>query len=159
MPNWIEGTLKLRGKTEGLKKFFTEYLETPAYHLGILPAPEIDEFIKFDFDDYGQEYEVTIKDEPHIKGSRRAFLGEDDFIDWGGAQATIALTIKQAWNFDVEPFVAISKECGLDVRLYGFECGMEYCQEIEIIGGEVIFDNTIKYDDWYWECPMPRLGG
>jgi hypothetical protein len=36
---------------------------------------------------------------------------------------------------------------------------MEFCQEVEIIGGEVIFDNTIKYDDWKWECPMPNLGG
>lgn len=28
-----------------------------------------------------------------------------------------------------------------------------------IIGGEVIFNNTIEYDDWKWECPMPNLGG
>lgn len=156
MPNWIEGTLKLRGKTEGLKKFFTEYLD-PSQILGEVRT--IDEFIKLDFDDETQEYVVAIKDEPHIRNSRRAFLGEDDFVCWVGDWDTIALEVKQAWNFDVEPFVAISKECGLDVRLYGFERGMEFCQEIEIIGGEVIFDNTIQYDDWYWECPMPRLGG
>lgn len=156
MPNWIEGTLKLRGPSEGLKKFFTEYLD-PSQFLGEVRT--IDEFIKFDFDDERQEYDVTIKNEPHIKGSRRAFLGEDDYVYWEGAQATIALTIKQAWVFDVEPFKAISKECGLDVRLFGFECGQQFCQEVEIIGGEVIFDNTIEYDDWKWECPMPNLGG
>lgn len=155
MPNWIEGTLKLRGKTEGLKKFFIEYLD-PSTNFGEVRT--IDEFIKCDFNDEWQEYDVTIKNEPHIKDSRRAFL-EDDSVYWEGSQATIALMIKQAWNFDVEPFVAISKECGLDVRLYGFECGVEFCQEIEIIDGEVTFNNTIEYDDWCWECPMPRLGG
>lgn len=156
MTKWIEGTLKLRGQSEGLKKFFTEYLD-PSSYFGEIRT--IDDFIKFDFDDEEQEYDVTIIGEPHIKGSRRAFLGEDDYVYWDGAQATIALTIKQAWVFDVEPFEAISKECGLDVRLFGFECVQQFCQEVEIIGGEVIFDNTIEYDDWYWECPMPNLGG
>ena len=156
MPNWIEGTLKLRGKTEGLKKFFTEYLD-PSQILGEVRT--IDEFIELDFDDEMQEYAVSIKDEPHIRNSRRAFLGEDRYVSWLGDWDTIALKIKQAWNFDVEPFVAISKECGLDVRLFGFECGMQFCQSIEIIGGEVICDKTIKYDDWIWDCPMPLLGG
>jgi hypothetical protein len=155
MANWIEGTLKLRGKTEGLKKFFTEYLD-PSQNLGEVRT--IDEFIKLDFDDVNQCYNVDIKDLPHIKGSRRAFL-EKDLNGWLGDWDTIALKVKQAWNFDVEPFVAISKECGLDVRLFGFECGIQFCQEIEIIGGEVICDKTIKYDDWIWDCPMPLLGG
>ena len=156
MPNWIEGTLKLRGKTEGLKKFFTEYLD-PSSYFGEIRT--IDEFIELDFDDDRKSYSVDIKDEPHIRNSCRAFLGEEDYVYWTGERDTIVLKVKQAWAFDVEPFKAISKECGLDVRLFGFECGMQFCQEIEIIDGEVIFDNTIKYDDWYWECPMPNLGG
>ena len=156
MPNWIEGTLKLRGSTENLKRFFTDFLGSPSY--GIKPEKQIEELVETNFESTERWHEVDIKDLTYIKGTIRAFLDPCE-VYWEGEQGTIALSVRQAWTFVPEEFAAISKECELDVRLFGFECGMEFCQEVEIIGGEVIFDNTIQYDDWYWECPMPRLGG
>ena len=158
MPNWIEGTIKLRGQSENLKRFFKEGL-APSSYLGRTKPYE--DFVKCDFD---RAYcEVTIKNEPHIVGTRRAFV-QDTYVYWDNSYETIVMPIKQAWAFitndyDEKAWLDISKKYDLDIRLYGFECGMEFCQEIEIIGGEVTIDNDIKYDDWYWECPMPHLGG
>lgn len=36
---------------------------------------------------------------------------------------------------------------------------MEFAQEVEILRGELVKDEEIKYDDWEWECPMAYLGG
>lgn len=156
MPNWIEGTLKLRGKSENLKRFFNEYVR-PSGWLTDNEGREVIEFIQTNFD--GNYCEASIMHEPYIKGTTRAFLGEDDYVYWDEAYATIALDIKQAWCFKREEFAKISEECGIDIRLYGFERGMEFCQDVEIIDGEVVKDNVIEYDDWDWECPCPKKGG
>jgi len=153
MPNWIEGTLKLRGKSEDLKRFFTEGLEPSTFCGEVEP---FDTFVKFNFsDDYCC---VDFYKQPHIKGTRRAFI-TGDCVEWHKGYDTTAVEVKQAWNFEPEQFAEISKKYNLDIRLYGFEMGMEFCQEIEIIGGEVTRNNVIEYEDWIWECPMPNLGG
>lgn len=153
MPNWIEGSLKLRGKNEGLKKFFTEFVEPSTFCGKEIP----DSYAKINEEEGWCE--VDIRNEPCIKGVHRAFLGGNDYACWEDTYNIIVLDVKQAWDFSAEEFAVISKECGLDIRLYGFECGMEFCREIEIIKGEITINNTIEYDDWTWECPMPNLGG
>lgn len=47
----------------------------------------------------------------------------------------------------------------MDIRLYGFERGMEFNQEVIIENGEIVKDEEIKFDDYDWECVMPHLGG
>ena len=158
MPNWIEGTIKLRGQSEDLKRFFKEGLE-PSSYFGKVNS--IENSVKCDFD--GEWCEVEIENEPHIVGTRRAFI-KDVCVFWEESYATIAMPIKQAWAFfgsewDKDNWVNISNKFNLDIRLYGFERGMEFCEEVEIIKGEVTIDDEIKYDDWVWECPMPYLGG
>ena len=155
MPNWIEGTLKLRGKSENLKRFFTEFVEASTFCDRERPGS----CVETNFDEKKYWCQVDIHNEPHIKGTHRAFLGEDDCAYWENTYNTIVLYVKQAWDFVAEEFAIISKECGIDIRLYGFECGLEFCREIEIINGEITINNTIKYADWNWECPMPNLGG
>ena len=159
MPNWIEGTIKLRGKSEDLRRFFIEGLDQSVwFEKDVRPMTD---FVRCDFSDGWSD--VSITNEPHIRGTRRAFLG-DTIVYWEKDYETIAMPIKQAWAFfgnenDIAVWTNISKKFNLDIRLYGFECGMEFCEEIEIIKGEVTINNEIKYDDWVWECPMPILGG
>jgi hypothetical protein len=53
----------------------------------------------------------------------------------------------------------MSKAYGIDFRFYGFECGVEFNQEVIIENGELKADDEIRYDDYFWECPCPDLGG
>lgn len=78
---------------------------------------------------------------------------------YSNAYDTVAVEVKQAWSFDTDQWVAISKKYDLDIRLFGFECGMQFMQSIEIINGELTIDECIECDDYVWECPMPLLGG
>lgn len=166
MPNWIEGSLKLRGNSEDLKRFFKEGVDCPAEAGCIFgdhksEIKSISDYIECNF--YDGYNIVIIKNEPHIKNTRRAFI-QDCLVEWGDAYATVCMSIKQAWAFicaeyDRKNWEEISAQYHLDIRMYGFECGMEFCEEVEIIKGKLVKDNVIKYDDWAWECPMPMLGG
>ena len=159
MPNWIEGTIKLRGNSEDLKRFFAEGIE-PARDVYGRDQKTIADSIECNFGEYN---EVIIKDELHIKGTRRAFI-QNCCVVWDRAYAIVYMPIRQAWAFcgdenDRNRWVEISRQFKLDIRLYGFECGMEFCQEVEIIDGEIAMSNEITYDNWAWECPMPSMGG
>ena len=160
MPNWIEGTLKLRGKSDDIKRFFDNAIQTPS-----TCNPDRQKRECFISCDCGQESgewnSVSIKEDAWIEDTRRAFVNDDCYIDWENVNddVTVCIPIRQAWDFVAENWKDISKKYNLDVRLYGFECGMEFCQEVEVIDGEITINNEIKYDDWDWECPMPRMGG
>lgn len=153
MPNWIEGTLKLRGASENLKRFFSEGLESSSWFGEETP---LGDFVECDFD--GEYCEVNLKNEPHVCNTRRAFI-TGSYVGWEKAYDTVAVEVKQAWSFDTDQWIAISKKYDLDIRLFGFECGMQFMQSIEIIKGELTIDECIECDDYVWECPMPLLGG
>ena len=72
---------------------------------------------------------------------------------------TYYLPIKQAWGFEPDDFIYISKTYNLDLRITGFERGMGFDQEIEVINGEITLDKSTDYNDYWWECPCPTLGG
>lgn len=57
-----------------------------------------------------------------------------------------------AWRIEVEPLVQLSKEYNLDFKIYASERGMQFEQDIEIVKGEVIKNNVIKFDDYELEC-------
>ncbi len=46
-----------------------------------------------------------------------------------------------------------------DIKIFTFECGMEFTQEIEISKGEIIKNACYEYDDYQWEVPFSNLGG
>lgn len=155
MPNWIEGTLKLRGNSEDLKRFFDNAIQPCASCNPKMQKRE--DFIKCDYE--GGDCVVSLKRDAWVSGTRRAFVAEGCDVYWNKSYDTVCIPIRQAWAFVPENWEEISKKYNIDVRLYGFECGMEFCQEVEIVAGKLTMDNEIKYDDWDWECPMPRMGG
>lgn len=167
MPNWCEGVLKVRGQKENIKKFMLEVLKPIQNELGMiiaetrgLPMPEsIKVEIVYDDDD-----EFTIKSSSgfYIEGTRRNFTESNrlEFYHNNKDEAILVIdNFKAAWGIDSEPYAAISKEYDIDVKIYGFERGMEFNQEIEIIKGEVITDREISFTDYTWDCIFPNIGG
>lgn len=154
MPNWTEGTMKVRGSPQSLMKFIETAIEA-----------NVEKHI------YGKDVEYTVPDWAYIKGSRRAFTGDmscKKSVCYISAEkdnsAIITIPIRQAWSFTPyegaeERWINLAKEYNVDIRLQGFECGMEFYQDLEITGGEITKDKVIQYECWDWDCPMPRLGG
>ena len=58
-----------------------------------------------------------------------------------------------------EPYEEMSKKYSLDFRFYGYECGMEFNQEIEVVNGKTTINRKITFENYYWECPDPEMGG
>ena len=74
----------------------------------------------------------------------------------GGRHLTIEDRRKlEKYYLDIE----MSKKYNLDFRVYGYEMGMEFNKEIEIVEGEIATYRLIQFKDYKWECPDPKLGG
>lgn len=66
---------------------------------------------------------------------------------------------EQAKNFEAKELAKISSKYGVDFHIFATESGMEFCQEIEVINGEITIDREVPYGDFMWEAPDPRIGG
>lgn len=64
----------------------------------------------------------------------------------------------QAWNFDKQFFFELSRKYGVDIRLQGYEQGVQFGQDLAFENGECTIDECIEYDDWVWGCPFPYTG-
>jgi hypothetical protein len=155
MPNWSEGNLKVRGSKENIKKFLTEGIE-PVSFFGVAgQQSEIEE----------DEYEFTVKSPArgfYVKGTRRHFIESTICFEYWEEQDEYVLIIenfKAAWGVYADQLAEISKEYNIDFKIYAFEKGMEFNQDIEIHKGEIIKDDEIQFNDYYWECINPTLGG
>lgn len=169
MPNWCEGKLKVRGKKENIMKWLSECVAVwnpdvekgkPLYEALIFKKDV--NGISIAYDAELDELHIAVKQDAYIEGTRRNFVKkyENDF-SFGAKDGKdiIVLPVKAAWALESEPYEELSKKYGLDFRFYGYECGMEFNQEIEVVDGETTIDQEIQYDDYYWECPDPMLGG
>ena len=160
MPNWIEGTMKLRGKREDIKRFLDNELDASSY-CGEKRA--VEEQVQCNSDDEYMEY--TFKDEPYIKGTRRAFV-TDDYLYMNEDEGVVCIRIKQAWSFSAAPDdreLALWKDnahkYNIDIKLYGVESGMQFCQEVIALRNcDRVINNVIEYEDWYWVYPFPYMG-
>lgn len=172
MPNWIEGTFRCRGSKENVKKFIMEGLQPISTLLG---EEKIKRKIELDDDDYIEiSFELDNKDEnskkkhpeelyiPHTK--RNFILLEYGCISAHKCQKSndfiFATNYKGAWAIDKEEIVSVAEEYQIDIRVNGYECGMEFEQLVEVNRRGVIrCESFIQYEDYTWECPMPLLGG
>ena len=164
MPNWAEGILKIRGARKDVKKFLTEAmnpLPEPGSELKAILTGEQTEPPKAEIQEDEFDFVMRAPNGFHIKNTRRAFVeGVIEYYFEDQAEDVVTIdTFKQAWGVDAEPFIKHSKQYDLDIRIYVFERGMEFNQEIEIHKGELIKNNEIQFDDYEWECLMPNLGG
>lgn len=77
-------------------------------------------------------------------------------IKWNAFKRSVN---KGAWDISSEPYINLSKQYNVDIKIEAFERGMEFSRYILIEKGELKEDKEIKYDDYVWDCVMPNLGG
>ena len=150
MANWAEGTLKLRGKTENIVSALKEMLlENQGTTLE-------------------EEYDGTLlifktkNDYFYINGTRRAFISGEDIEIWLDDDFVIIELedFKQAWVASADNYTEISSKFDVDIKIFTFERGMKFTQEIEISKGEII-KNIVNenFTNYSWDVPFSRLGG
>lgn len=163
MPNWVEGKLKVRGKPEDIGKWATECLHCYITRwIGNEPQTEIAEkAIRFEHEPSGDEMYLNVDRTAYIEGTERNFIEEGFYNNLckEDGKSTLVVRMKAAWGIEVGPYIEMSKKYNLDFRVYGYECGMEFNQEIEIIKGETTVNREIEFEDYCWERPDPMLGG
>lgn len=149
MPNWCSGTLKVRGKKSNLERFVFEGLQ-PVDFIGNEKEP-------LKPDKWGS---IHTDGTCWIEGTRRGFVrGLDLYLSEIEDGDVIALYAEFAWCVDVEGLQKLCQKYNVDMRMYAFERGMEFNEEVEIINGEVTMNNQITFDDYNWECVCPDMGG
>jgi len=157
MANWCEGTLKVRGNIEDIKRFLKEGLVPTTFTwIGqTTEPPEITE----------TEHYFTMKSITgsfYVKDTNRNFIESEIDFEYGDEKDENVLVIndyKAAWGIDAKDLAEISRRYNIDLKIYAFERGMQFNQDIEIHKGQIIKDEEIEFDDYDWECIMPNLGG
>ena len=164
MPNWCKGNLKIRGKKENIITFLeegTSLLEGFWEIKEIKPKIQINDCDEIEIENIDEEKGIDCL---YIKGTRRNFIdpieNEIYIYDTDEEEQIICLkNFKAAWGIDADALKVISKRYGIDIKIYAFEAGMKFNQDIEIVKGEIIKDEEIKFKNYVWECVEPNLGG
>lgn len=147
MPNWCKGTLKVRGKKKNVIEFMLK---------GLKP---VDTGRSLFLNKFGN---IVSNETCWIENTYRGFVLEVDvfFSDYEDEDiVTIALDSKFAHDIDTGELLKTSKKYSVDMKIYGFEKGMQFNRDVEIINGEIIKDEEINFDDYEWECICPNIGG
>ncbi|KGQ36475.1 hypothetical protein [Gallibacterium genomosp. 1] len=145
MPNWCVGDLKIRGKVENIAQFLTECIEGCTVLGGDSNYLEVENI-------RGQI----------IKGAGRVYCDNSDGVIGGRRSSenyVFVIPIIAAWRLGESELIELSTRFNVDFRFYGFEGGMPFNQELEVVKGKVTLSKCIEFDDYTWECPCPRLGG
>lgn len=164
MPNWCEGVFKVRGTKQNVINYLQELLKVPPVEQNKNPEPEII------FSNGCDELKFELKNCNHfyLKHTRRAFINtakisillngdEDDYPE----QMIIASIphFVQAWGIIPENYTELSKKHNVDLRIFGFEHGMEFTQEVEIHKGSIVKSVEREFDNYKWDVPFSHLGG
>lgn len=151
MPNWSEGCLKVRGKAANVKNFILEGLKPVDFFGNELP--------KLELSDAG---DVEADKDCWIEGTTRGFV-QSLLVDFSFVEDeetfTAVLDTKFAWAADAEELLALCQKYDVDMKLYAFERGGEFNQDILIVCGLIFRDNRIEFEDYNWECICPTVGG
>ena len=164
MPNWCKGNFKIRGKKENIIRFLkegTSLLDGFWEPKEIEPEIEINDYDEIEIKNINKEKGIDCL---YIKGTRRNFVNpvENEIYihNVDEEEQIICLEkFKAAWGIDADSLRAISNRYEIDIKIYAFEAGMEFNQDIEIIKGKIIKDEEIKFKDYVWECIEPNIGG
>lgn len=151
MPNWCEGTLKVRGIKENIKRFILEGLH-PVGFLG-------EKHEKLSLDEYGDIYSNKTC---WIENTTRGFVEgiEVYFSELEDDEIFVAIfDSKFAWGIDAKELLKTCIKYNVDMKIHGFERGMEFNQVIEIVDGKIIQDEEIHFKDYMWDCICPKIGG
>ena len=157
MPNWCEGTLKVRGTKADIKRWAKEALQPK----GASSTPQ-ENILKWNDD----ESKAIVQELCWIEGSNRGFVQAGSEINFWKYEdcdenelVIITVDAEFAWACHSPTLAESSKKYSVDYYFYGFERGMAFEQLVEIHNGTVIQDKVINYKDYAWERISPNLGG
>lgn len=164
MSNWCKGTLKIRGKKENIIRFLeegTSLLDGFWNPKEIKPELEVNDCDEIEIRNLDKTKGIECL---YIKGTKRNFIdpieNEIYIYDIDEEEQIICLeNFKAAWGIDADALRLISNRYNIDIKIYAFEAGMEFNQDIEIIKGKIIKDKEIKFTNYQWECIEPNIGG
>ena len=165
MPNWCEGTLKVRGNPQNILRFINEGLNVYTVN-----DEKLDKKEWLEIHDNGGSFEVFFnKKDIYVEGTKRAFINlssiSNEYVDINKKAEfeVCCFAVSQAWGFKKEDWMAIAKKYCIDIKLYGIERGMGFVEDWLITDcGETFIDNSPvfeDYKDFLWNCPIPFLGG
>lgn len=158
MPNWCAGTLKIRGKKDNIINFFKNGVKAVTYLFGEETARKFE----VENDEYCTYLTIESEYHYHICGTYRLFIVDKNLefdFDNEEDEHIIYCEVEGAWGIDTEGLRKASKEYDVDFKIYAFEKGMEFNQDVEIIKGNIVKDEKIEFDNYSWECICPDLGG
>lgn len=176
MPNWSSGNIRIRGTQGNILNFvrngisYCYYGETAEGKRENIQTP-----VDVEFNDYKDWGEVVIYPTVenrngwyYIDDTKRAFIEnvntEISSIFFGKYRDNenwiiIFDEFKQAWGIRPEDFEELSKKYNVDFRIFCWEQGMQFSEELEVVRGQPTKYFSKQYNDWDWDCPMPFLGG
>lgn len=169
MPNWCEGNIRVRGTYDKIVKFFSENLialkqsKNPKLLYDELPA-KIHKDSEF-YTEIRKPDNGPFQKEFWFKDTNRQFMNADfvGLSDWSeDPLQEIVICVdgyKGAWGIDLEGFKAMAVKYGVDIRIVGYERGMEFMETAELYRNGKINEKTSRFNDWMWDCPCPNLGG
>ena len=148
MPNFAEGTFKLRGKRENIKSALKEMLVSDTVTIS-------------EENDGAELIFSTTNSYFYINGTKRAFFDKDliEILFEEDFEVIEIDNFIQAWGVIPEDYLEFSKKYGVDIKIFAFEQGLEYSQEVEIINGVIVKNVKRKYGNYQWDVPFSKLGG
>lgn len=157
MPNWAKGVLKVRGSGRAI----ANYLEDVCAYVNE-DGENIDAVVDVDTVTYKcsiKPSESNLSNYIYLCDTKQAFIDckeVDVYLsDYRDNQYVVELpNFKQAWAVDVNNFIRLSKKHGVDIKIFGYERGLQFTQEIEILQGEIIKDERINIKNWAWDVPF-----
>ena len=167
MPNWCSGNIRLRGTGAAIRDFLKNELIAVGYEKCL--SGKVSEQ-HLDIRDDGYLFILSLPENVqkwtfpsfYIKGTHRNFIDGktiEIYLDKDENTTVCIDDIKAAWGFAPGPYIEKARKYGIDIKIVGFEMGMQVKQIIEIVGGTLTNFQEIEFEDWYWECEMPNMGG
>ena len=160
MPNWCEGVLRIRGKQKDIIKMISEQCYLYNY------KEQTQEFVPYINDTKYMAIpdERFIDTELWLKDCHRMAVElswDFEYLDLYDMEEviTLACNCRQAWGISSEDLQNLSLLYNVDFRIYAFERGAEFNQDVEVIGGVVKKDDTIKFQNYTWDCINCMIGG
>ena len=174
MPNWCEGSLKLKGKYDDILRFWEEGVNAYSYSVDrnnergtdLIPKEEW-----YEIEEYEESTIIANHIPPscwiYIEGTKRAFV-DDSFCSYtilkdSSGKAIMAIPFRQAWTIRQQDWMDIAKKYHLEIKIYAIESGAGFYCSFHVLSDGAILENnfcqTEKYEDFVWNCPFPWMGG
>lgn len=164
MPNWCEGNIRFCGTKKNIKNFIENEIVYVLPHgenpIEVKPTIEEDKYSMVLYPPEGE-----MRDSFYFRNTMRNFIFSGTIeVGWPDAEEDEEIVVilddfNSAWAFRSDGWADHAKKYNIDIRMVGFEQGMQFSQIMTIMRDGSVTDNVEHYVDWNWDCPFPNMGG